>query len=432
MRVQFYLGRPKVKTKKGAISNPEETFIAANIHVGGKLMRIGTGLSVEPKYWNPKTHRAKITPSFRGASSLNALLDDIRGRILKAYFDYKSAHNSDPSQGTFKQLLNVALERSKTEKMTFMEYAQDFIDRTRNGQRLTAKGTIIKPEKAKYYGSTLNSLKEFNRAWGKTLDFDTIDLDFYGDYTQWMRRAGYTENYIGGHIKDIKAILNEATEKGVNTNLAYKSKRFIKTSEDVDNIALTEAELKDIQNINLAGSPHLDRVRDLFLIGCYTGLRFSDFSRLTEENIQGNFIEIKQQKTGKPVAIPVHPVVRGIIVKYKGGIPPAISNQKMNDYLKDVCKQAPLLCGPASKTTTRGGMKTTVNYKKWELVSTHTARRTFATNAYKQKILTITIMAITGHHTEKSFLKYIKITPKEHAEIMAGMWNKQGKIKAVK
>jgi integrase len=194
--------------------------------------------------------------------------------------------------------------------------------------------------------------------------------------------------------------------------------------EDVDNIALSEADLKALEQLDLSSRPGLDRVRDQFLVGCYTGLRFSDFSRLTADNIRDGFIEITQQKTGKPVVIPIHQVVSDIIAKYEGGLPEAISQQKTNDYLKDICKQVKSFREKASKTKTTGGMRTTVNYEKWEIVTTHTARRTFATNAYRQGIPTISIMAITGHKTERSFLKYIKVTSKEHAKIMAGVWNR--------
>lgn len=206
--------------------------------------------------------------------------------------------------------------------------------------------------------------------------------------------------------------------------MAYKSKRFAKPSEEVENLALSEDDIKELEELDLSKSPHLDRARDLFIIGCHTGLRYSDYSRLTPDNIKDGFIEIKQQKTGSSVAIPVHTTVKSIIDKYGGNLPESTSNQKTNQALKDIFKQVKDFDKIASRTRTQGGMKTTVNQEKWNLVSTHTARRTFATNAYLQGIPTLSIMAITGHKTERSFLKYIKVTSKEHAKIMAGVWAK--------
>lgn len=421
MKVQFYLARPTVKNEKGKIViNPMDTSIVANIHLSGKLMRVGVKTSVDPKYWDHKSHRAKITPAYRPGSSINKRLHEIKGEIEKCYYDYLNAHNAEPSQAAFRKMIDRALGRSKKTKLSFYEYFEDFIKRTKAGQRQTAKGTIINRDKYKSYGTTLNKLKEFN----PNLDFDAIDLEFYNDWLKDLRNKKYSENNIGSHIKNLKSVLNEATDKGANTNLEFRKGRFVTISEEVDNIALTEEELKDIKAFDLSSTSHLDRVRDLFLVGCYTGLRYSDFSRLTADHIKGDFIEITQSKTGNPVAIPVHPVVKSIINKYDGTLPESISNQKTNEYLKGICKEIKSLQNPTSKTRTQGGTKTTVKYKRCEIVSTHTARRTFATNAYLQGVPTVTIMAITGHRTEKAFLKYIKVTPREHAKIMAGIWAK--------
>lgn len=411
MRIKFYLKRPNEKLP---------TAIICSIAFSQNRLKIYTGISVDPRYWNSKTHNARQTSSFRQGSSINTRLDKIRGTIERVYYDYLNVNNAEPSPIVFHRLIDASLGRSKEAKLSFFEYFQDFIDRTRAGQRQTAKGKIISPEKAKMYGTTYNKLKEFN----PKLDFENIDLDFYHEFTAWLRKRGFSENTIGGHFKYIKSVLNEATERGQNTNIAFRSKRFTVITEDVDNIALTDSELTDLYNFDLSDDKRLERVRDLFLIGAHSGLRFSDFSRLTSDNINNGIIEIRQSKTGNPVAIPVHPVIKSIIEKYDGNLPESISNQKFNDYLKEIAQQVPSLKVSASKTRTQGGMRTTVNYQKWELVSSHTARRSFATNAYLQGIPTVTIMAITGHKTEKSFLKYIKVTPKDHAKIMAGIWAK--------
>ena len=415
MRIRFYLKRPE---------STNETAIMARVSYDSQQLKLYTGQSVIPKHWNPKKQRAKDTPTFRDGSSLNVRLDKIKSSLTKCFLDYQNENDAVPSPATLKQLAEAALGRSKEAKLSFFEYFQDFMDRTDTGQRRNAKGQIIKPAKA--YKVTINNLQTFSLKWTRKLDFDTIDLDFYEDYLIFLQMKKLSENTIGREIKNLKAVLNDATERGHNANLAYKSKRFSKPSEDVDNIALSEGELLEIQELDLSDSPHLDRVRDLFLVACYTGLRYSDFSKLTADNVKGGFIEVaKQEKTGQPVTIPVHPVVSRILAKYKGSLPESISNQKFNEFLKDTCKMVESLKKPTSKTRTQGGLRTTVNYQKWEIVTTHTGRRTFATNAYLQGVPTITIMAITGHKTEKAFLKYIKVNPKEHAKIMAGIWAKQ-------
>ena len=107
--------------------------------------------------------------------------------------------------------------------------------------------------------------------------------------------------------------------------------------------------------------------------------------------------------------------------KYNGTLPPVISNQKFNDYLKDVAKAAELN-GREHKSITKGGIRRTVTHEKWELVTTHTGRRSFATNLYKAGFPSLSIMQVTGHKTEAAFLKYIKVTPREHAQKLKEFW----------
>jgi integrase len=287
---------------------------------------------------------------------------------------------------------------------------------------------VIAPTAAKHYKTALKTLEEFNPG----LTFNDITLEFYNDYIDYLNGKGLSLNTVGDHIKRIKSVMAASLEAGHHRNSSFKGRSFIKPSEDAENIFLSIAELKEIENIDLSNTLHLDRTRDLFLIGCYTSLRFSDYSRLTPKHIAGGFITIQQVKTGQDVVIPVHSVVRKILKKYNGNLPPAISNQKFNDYIKDVCKQVKSLQAIESKTTTKAGSKVTVNSQKWEMVASHTARRSFATNEYLAGTPTLTIMAVTGHRTERAFLKYIKVSKKEEAVRMAQGWkNREDNLKAV-
>lgn len=272
---------------------------------------------------------------------------------------------------------------------------------------------------------------DYQSTIGKKIDFETITVDFHNDYTEYLKALELSTNTIGKDIKIIKAVMNEATERGINTNLQYKSRKFIKPTEETESIYLNKSELMELQSLDLSSNTRLDNVRDLFLIGCYSGLRFSDYSILTNQNIKDGFIEISQIKTGDKIAIPVHPVVKRIFKKYNGKLPRSISNQKSNDYLKEIGKLLPSLSETFTHTITKGGTKIIKSRSKWELLTTHTARRSFATNSYLDGIPTISIMAVTGHKTEKSFLRYIKLTETDHAKIIQKHWNKQNQLKAV-
>jgi len=168
-------------------------------------------------------------------------------------------------------------------------------------------------------------------------------------------------------------------------------------------------------NLDLKNDKQLEGVRDLFIIGCFTGLRFSDLSELKKENIiDGNKIKIKTNKANEIVIIPLHRYVREIIRKYNGEIPKALSNPKMNLNLKHLGTLAKIN-DLAEVSITKGGKLVKNTVKKSSLICTHTARRSFATNLYLKGIPSITIMKITGHQTEKSFLRYISISQEENA-----------------
>jgi len=185
---------------------------------------------------------------------------------------------------------------------------------------------------------------------------------------------------------------------------------------------LNESELKKIYEHDFSNDPVNEQIRDLFLVGAWTGCRFSDITQITPENISDGFIHIKQYKTGKKVLIPLHPVVTAILNKYNGKLPKATTNQQFNRALKDIA-EAVGITEMTHKAITKGGVKVSTAYSKNKLVTTHTARRSFATNLYKSGFPSISIMAITGHVTEKSFLKYIKVTPEEHARKLQQHWD---------
>lgn len=199
----------------------------------------------------------------------------------------------------------------------------------------------------------------------------------------------------------------------------------MKIQVEVESIALNESELNQLAKLDLSNKPHLERARDLFLCGCWTGLRFGDLSRVRPENIQDGFIYITQSKTGDRVTIPLHPVVSEILQKYDGQLPPAISNQKTNEFLKAIGQLAGLN-DPIHQTEIKGGIKRTVKRQKWEMVSTHTARRSFATNLYKSGFPSPSIMKITGHKSEAAFMKYLKVSPDDHARLLQQHWTKNG------
>jgi integrase len=429
MEISFYLKEANAK---------QETPIYSRICYEGYKLKYYPSEKINPRFWNKVTQRAKQTGGFREHPEFNQRLNDIASDIRTVYRSYLKDHkNQIPEPGALKSLLDKELKKRvpQTDRIkTLFGFFEDLITQTEKGGRVQPNtGKPYSRATIQVYKNTLQRLRDFQTNRKRPIDFNSIDLDFYTDFTEYLSKGlKLATNTIGKDVKTLKTVLNEATERGMNTNLQFKSRRFSTTSEQTDSIYLTENELREIEGLDLKENARLDNVRDLFLIGCYTGLRYSDFSIMKPEQIKDGFIEVKEQtKTGNSVVIPVHPTVKRILDKYAGQLPRSISNQKTNDYLKDIGIQIPSLKTPFSRTLTKGGVKVSQNFEKWELLTTHTARRSFATNEYLNGTQTVTIMAITGHKTEKAFLRYIKLTPKEHAKLLKTEWEKRNHLKAV-
>ena len=416
MKVKFYLLRPDSKT---------ETGLLASISYKNDRLRIGIDESINPKFWNVKTNRARATPSFPQSPEFNLRLDKIKAGIEKCYHNHFNETAQPPTPQILKSLIfKEVLDKQK--KLSFLDFYDQFILLTASGSRITKKGGIVAPESAKQYRVALNYLKDYN----PNLNYNDVTQDFYNGYMKFLNGNGLALNTIGDQIKKLKAVMNAAQVAGHHRNEAFKG--FVKPSEEAENVYLSDKELKEIEHVDLTSNPAYDRVRDLFIIGCYTGLRFSDYSRLAPKHIKNGFITIEQKKTTGNVVIPVHNVVKKIIAKYHGNLPDAITGQKFNEYLKNVCKKVSSLEANESKRRTKGGLRTIATLQKWEMISSHTARRTFCTNQYLHGTPTLTIMKVSGHKTESAFLKYIKISPKEHAEKMKQLWDKrEPKLKVV-
>lgn len=423
------------------LKNPHSqtlSSIYARIFYEGFDLKFYISEKINPKYWDNKAKRAKQVAKFREYPEFNERLNRISSDIHSIYRNYLNDNNNKiPDTKILKLILDKELKKiepKKEEGKSFLTFFEELIKQSLNGARVQPNsGKPYSKATIQIYNNTLRRVINFQATRKKIVDFNTIDVDFYNDFTEHLsRRLNLATNTIGKDIKTIKTILNEATERGINTNLQFKSRKFSTTSEQTDSIYLSEDELENIEDLDLSNNQRLDNVRDLFLIGCYTGLRFSDFSILKPEQIKNGYIEIKEQiKTGNPLVIPIHQVVKRIIEKHNGGLPRAITNQKFNEYLKEIGIMVQSLDTPFETTITKGGFKLSKRFKKYELLTTHTARRSFATNEYLNGTPTITIMAITGHRTEKAFLRYIKLNPTGHAQLLKKHWDQRFKMEIV-
>ncbi len=385
-----------------------------------KFLKYSTGEKISPKYWNKNMHRARQTDNFPEYKELNARLNSIASIISDVH--RKCLNDGiQPTPEILKNRLNIRLGKSapaKESKTDFFSFIEQLMMDSKSGKRTTDNGRIISKGTIGNYKNTLNMLKRFQVEYRRKIDFDTIDLDFYDDFLAYLNQNNYATNTIGKFIKDIKVFLKAASDKKLHSNFEFQNKRFKKIAENTDSIYLTDAEIEKIYNLDLSNNPTRENIRDVFVVGCYTGLRFSDYKQILPENIKkndkGSFLHITPQKTNDKVVIPLQWIVLEILNKNNGQIPKLFSNKDMNFELKSIGELAKIN-ETVSTSITKGGMRVDTIYKKYELISTHTARRSFATNMYLAGIPTISIMKITGHRTESAFMRYIKISQEDNA-----------------
>jgi len=426
------------KTPKSAL-----TSLHCIIRYNNNRIVIPNVAKIKPDDWNQKTQAARKQQTTTGGELLNDYLKREREKIQDIFKTYTTENDYYPETRLFKALCKDALDKDLTPKTSsrisdLLSFTEQFIEDSRTGVRQSDKGGVVSPNTLKIYRTFKNNLIAFKEKYKYNLQLDNITLDFFEDFKEYMiREKNYSTNTVAKHIRTIKTIMNDARERGL-TSTEFRGKRYRAKTEVVETIYLNESELDALFQLDLSINPRLDKVRDLFLVGCWTGLRFSDFSMLESKHFNKGYINIKTQKTGNKVVVPIHPVVNAVIEKYKdlteNSLPPTISNQKMNAYLKEIGEHSDLVkAGFQSQVQleyTKGGVKVIKQVPKHTLISSHTARRSFATNMYRAGIPSLTIMAITGHKTESAFMKYIRLTPTEHAEKLKELWSRP-KMKVV-
>jgi site-specific recombinase XerD len=383
-----------------------------------------TGFKVVASHWNDKEQRVKNVLAAINGQTINNYLNDISTKVEKWSMSQKAEMLPVTPQSLKAFLDDITGKNIAPEKVTLFSFISEFIENS--PQRINIHtGKTIAYKTIQKYRTTFEYLKEYQKNKTKiVLDFESINMAFCERFIGFLTAKQMRPNSIEKHISTLKTFLNEADIQGLPIHKDFKNRNFNIKKVEVSKIYLTDDELELIYDFDFSNNPRLDKVRDLFLLGAWTGLRFSDFSTLKPENIKGERIVKEQFKTGAIVTIPILPVVDAILKKYNNVLPKSITNQKTNEYLKEVCQ----LVGLTERieiVETRGGVKQTEIFEKWQLVSTHTARRSFATNMYKMGVPSRAIMAVTGHKTELAFNKYIKIDGAKYADMLEDAFNKE-------
>lgn len=409
-----------IRKNKSAINKDGSTIIFLRYTHKGKTAYFTSKKKIQVNYWEQNNQRVKR--SYKGHSMLNIFLSKFKQKVEdivnKAMFEYIEP-TTEFVRNKYNLLNNKTEQKQEKERidLNFEKFTIEFIEESkRTKKKPTIKGYTD-------FVRILNLYKKSRRL--RKLNWIDFTMNWYYDFMDfYIGERGANNNTFGKMIKTLKTFLNAATDQGFNNNLTFRDKRFKVYQEEVSHIYLNEDEIQIILNLDLSSNEKMQTIRDLFVIGCYTGLRFGDFKQINKKNMSNDRLRIKTQKTGKFVVIPLHPIVKKIIKKYDGNLPKSYCNATINRELKNIGKLAELT-ETIIQVRTHGLVRKETVYEKWQLISTHCARRSFATNLYKQNFPAISIMKITGHKSEKTFMRYIKVTEDEVALMLEDHWNEK-------
>lgn len=384
-----------------------------------------TGYVINQKDWNASKGQPNLKDS--ELKSLKIKLDKLSTFLEQNYnedFSNSIFINSEWVQSKIDIFNNVS-NVTKDEKDLLFNHIQFIID-TANTRPNQKGGIGLSERRVKGYVTFKKMIERYEENLKRKIIIKEVNLVFVENFKKWLFSQKYSVNYSGKNIDNLKTVCLDAEKNGIEISTQLNNvKGFSENKLPEEIIYLSSDELEKIEN-TLIHKNYLNNVRDWLILGCYLGQRGSDLLKNFDKNkiktVKGReILEIRQEKTGKLVAIPILPKAKEIIETKDLR---RISIQNFNEYLKELCQEAGI------DTPTKGTLlnaeskiKEKKLYPKYKLISSHVCRRSYASNFYGE-IPTPIIMSITAHSTEKMFLKYIGKTSYDNAHSMLDYFDK--------
>lgn len=361
--------------------------------VDGKRFRAATGMKLPADKWDINNGKATSNLIKYNSLVVNTELNKLEMYLTQAIMELtQTGGGIDKLKKIYDSKL-VGKRDIKPSGDHFMPYFKDYYETLKLDKKSTYKS----------YQTTYRRLEKFFNGVNPT--FGQLDMTFYDKFGRFLEiDCDLAVKTIGCQWKNIKRVTGTAYEKKLHASTDYM--KFKKKDERSEKIALTQEEVDKISIVKLAGN--LDKVRDYFLVQCYTGAAFADISKINNDNISDGICTFTREKSDEVSNFPIHPKVSEILKKYNGTLPAILSNQRYNVNIKDVCKEAKI-DGIFHSRITKGGKKIKSSNQRWQEVSSHTGRRTFATIQILVGTPVNLIMLMTGHKTLDSFDKYIHL-----------------------
>ena len=376
------------------------------------IVAFNIGYRVEADKWSIETQRCKTNTTHGdkkiSASIINKKIRQYEAACEKVFRGF-DLENSNPEKQNFKNHFNIEIGKKPEIIIEYEKTLFDIFDVFMNEESLLnlwSSKTLAK----------MKTFKKHLKTFDEDLEFNSLDEKKLIKYQYFLQDNLKLQNSTAlKNFSFLRWFLRWATKKGYNQNIAFEHfKPKLKTIQKKI-IFLTQPELNKIKNFEIPKEKkYLDRVRDIFMFQCFTGLRYSDVENLKRSDIKDNFIEIITVKTSDSLIIELNDHSKAILKKYedevyeKSKALPVISNQRMNEYLRELTKMAEI-DDPIRETYYKGNQKFDEVFPKYELISSHAGRRTFICNALALGIPPQVVMKWTGHSDYSAMKPYIDI-----------------------
>ena len=409
--------------KKDGVLIVENVPIRMRVNFASKRIEFTTGYRIDAAKWDSNKQRVRngcTNKLKQSASEINASLLGYYTEVQEIFKKFE-VEEIMPTPEQIKEAFNALhnlIEEVKPRKSTPNAFYKVFDEFVRDCGRQN-DWTDSTYEK---FAAVKNHLMNFRNE----LTFEFFDEKGLNDYVTYLREVREMRNStIGKQLSFLKWFLRWAFKKGLHQNNAYDSYKPKLKSTQKKIIFLTWEELNKLREFEIpAAKQALDRVRDVFLFQCFTGLRYSDVFNLRRSDIKGDHIEVTTVKTSDSLIIELNNHSKAILDKYKDvafeddKVLPVITNQKMNDYLKELAELAGI-DEPVRQTYYRGNERIDEVTPKYALLGTHAGRRTFICNALALGIPPQVVMKWTGHSDYKAMKPYIDIADDIKANAMS-------------
>lgn len=402
-----------------------EVNIYARLRTSNIDIRVCTGISVPFELWNDKQgclkpYQHKDSQTIARMDKAKSDLECVKGLLYNLAETFPNMTVKDAANEIKKHLDEVNITKTSAPK-DINKYITYVIGQMKSGER-KVKGKNYSEGSIKSWNSFAKTWNTFQNDYlNRILDFKNINMSIHSKFVSYCYSREYTADTTRKYLTTLIAVMNYALKDGISDNRIHETREFSKTVPIAEGKKpyLTEEETEAIFNLEIS-DPMIQKVRDVFLIGCYCGQRVSDFSRITKDNIiilpNGyKAFNITQQKTGTRVIVPFLSKNIDIILERWNYELPYVVDVLINRHIKTICQKSKIT-EPFLAEIMRGGKLEKAYVPKCDLITCHTARRSCITNLYNKNILDIhELRAISGHKTNAAFEKYICLSNDEKA-----------------